>query len=767
MGLEDLLDQSIKKLDSRGDPAHQFARELAKMTALDDSEDPSDTHTDLVDILWGMDTKSWTASNRGNLFIDFQSAPHTHVDGVPIAMKILTSLSFEEINSRKEAIPEAYANTCSWIFRDSETDENDEQLEWPSFPTWLKQRDQEIYWITGKLGSGKSTLMKYIIENPTLQTHLQDYAGDLPCLQASFFFWNPGSEMATSREGLLRTLLHQCLEERPELIPAVAPRRWALYSLLGGEALPPRWAWKELQESFDILCSLHGQDFRLALFIDGLDEFKESDKSPDLLIRWIHHTATHYGIKICISSRPWNVFADAFGREPSLTMQNLSKRDIGHFVRAEFDKSIAFQELKEVFQDGAASIIKKIIEKAQGVFLWVNLVVHNLLSNLVDNPSLAALELTLAEIPGDMAGLYNAIWRSIPNQRKCRSSKILQICIEPWTPCKAEIMWLATEDNPNQQAITNPGIHNVMRRVLDGHTRGICELVGGHVQFLHRSAADWIKEDPTRAEIWSKTPPDFDPNLDLLEACSQYHVAMKACCQSTPLEQEYIIKVLFIGIAKLYNTASADRIGRLSDRLIQATNNAKGLRNDIARQNGSSRSSAWSENWLVGCAAGAGFVDYVKTRIKANPSLLTPKRGKISILENAIFWQDLDSIPFSTSESPLSKYSYGAGRLEIIRFILETSPHWYKTAHGKTMFEAVAYMSSDKVNPQLSRWDQEVLGLLREFEYESSKYWRRKRNQGMLAGPINKVSQETDRLLRGLKNELGHYFGKSRTDAGG
>ncbi|KAI8674562.1 NACHT domain-containing protein [Fusarium keratoplasticum] len=791
--LKDRLDHITNQLDGRDDNAHQFARELAQITALGNSSDFIPRHTDLVEILWGIDWKSWAAHYEGNLFMDFHSAPHTHAAGLPIPIKILRSLSFRELNSRKEAIPEAYASTCSWIFRDSETDENGEQLEWPSFPTWLEQRDQEIYWITGKPGSGKSTLMKYIIENPELQSHLQEYAEDLPCLKASFFFWNPGSEMETSREGLLRTLLHQCLQGRPDLIPAVAPRRWALYNLLGGETIPPRWTWKELKESFDILCSFHGQEFRLAFFIDGLDEFKECEASPGLLISWIRHTATQYGIKICVSSRPWNVFADAFGREPSLTMQNLSKRDIERFVRTEFDKSIAFQEVKEVFQDDATSIIKEIIEKAQGVFLWVNLVVRNLLLTLIDNPSLADLKRKLAEIPSDIVGLYNAIWLSIPAERHSRSSKILQICGVSLEPCKA-VMWLATEDNPNLQAITNAGIHNVMKRVLDGHTRGICELVQDRVQFLHRSAADWVKDGPTRAEICSKAPPDFEPSLNLLEAHIQYQTVMKARGLTTAFGPLELVRILFECITGLYHAVTADRISQLSVRLIQATDDVNKLGYDIAAQGRSfpewdlaarskdSTPEGWStrhwlaqqtgghsgaENCFVGFTASAGFVDYVKRKIKDEPSLLIPKKGRISILENTIFRHGLGTQPVFPFNPAPSRSSYGTGRLEIIRFILETSPHWYKTAHGKQMLEAVADLESMGNDPEEAKWCQEVLELLEEFEYKSPKFWRRKRDQGILAGPINKASHKTSRLLREFKNELGQYFGKVRREAGG
>ncbi|KAI8682399.1 NACHT domain-containing protein [Fusarium sp. Ph1] len=781
-------DKRHKELKDRLD---RISRELSKMTTPEKADHLSRRHQDLVDILWGMDWKSWGASYGGTLLVASQPAPHARVNS-DILMRILTSLSFREINYRKEAIPDAYASTCSWIFRDSETGENGKQLEWPSFPTWLKQRDEKIYWITGKPGSGKSTLMKYIIENPEMEPHLQEYAGDLPCLQAGFFFWNPGSEMETSREGLLRTLLHQCLKQRPALIPVVTPQRWALYTVLGDETVAPKWTWKELKQSFDVLCSFHGRNFRLALFIDGLDEFKESENSPDLLISWIRHTATQYGIKICVSSRPWNVFADAFGREPSLTMQNLSKRDIEHFVRTEFDKSIAFQEVKEVFQDEATSIIKEIIQKAQGVFLWVNLVVHNLLWILVDNPSLPDLKGKLAEIPSDIVGLYNAIWRSIPAERQCRSSKILQICVNALEPCEAEVMWLATEDNPNPHAITNAGIHNVMKRIVDGHTRGICELVQDRVQFLHRTAADWVKEDSTRAEICSKAPPDFEPNLNLLEAYIQYQTVMKAHSLPTGLGPFDLVRILFECITRLYHAATADRISQLNVRLIQATDDVNKQGYDIhvkvqgfsewesAARSKDSTPEGWStRHWLVqhtdehseaencfaGFAASAGFVDYVKKKLKDDPSLLIPKKGRVSILENAISRQGLGKQHLFTFKFLSSERSYRMGRLEIIRFILETSTHWYKTAHGEPMLEAVADPESMSNEPEAAKWRQEVLELLQEFGYETSKSSRSKRNQGRADDPYKQVSHkkashEKTSLLKRFKNELRDFFGK-------
>ncbi|KPM41893.1 hypothetical protein AK830_g4641 [Neonectria ditissima] len=277
------LDQISEKLDRQDNKGRLFAKELTEMTVVDDSSHLNRKNAELVNILWGIDWKSWLAVQSGGLF-EYPQTDKANGNDLPISLKILNSLSFSEMDARQESIPEAYRSTFKWIFQDEQSDADGQTMEWPSFPKWLHTKDDSVYWITGKPGSGKSTLMKFVFENSQLEENLQEYAGSLPLMLAGFFFWNPGSEMEKSQEGLVRTLLHQCLEKRPDLIPIVAQKRWALLSLLGSDTIPPDWTWGELKESFHTLCSCHGKEFSLVIFIDGLDEFSEAETSSGTLV---------------------------------------------------------------------------------------------------------------------------------------------------------------------------------------------------------------------------------------------------------------------------------------------------------------------------------------------------------------------------------------------------------------------------------------------------------------------------------------------------
>ena len=68
---------------------------------------------------------------------------------------MMDSLRNESAEWRFEGIEEAYKTTFDWIFENPELE----------FRAWL-QKGSGVYWINGKPGSGKSTLMKHVYRHP-------------------------------------------------------------------------------------------------------------------------------------------------------------------------------------------------------------------------------------------------------------------------------------------------------------------------------------------------------------------------------------------------------------------------------------------------------------------------------------------------------------------------------------------------------------------------------------------------------------------------
>jgi hypothetical protein len=136
-----------------------------------------------------------------------------------------------------------------------------------------------------------------------------------------FFFWNSGSPDQSSQLGLLRSLLHNILSHNEKLIPAVFPARYQDFprsSLLANYEFAHvidsekrhRWTIAELRQAFQYL--LKEDVGHMCLFIDGLDEYSGD---PMDTISWFKSTISR-NIKICISSRPWVMFEDAFSYFP-------------------------------------------------------------------------------------------------------------------------------------------------------------------------------------------------------------------------------------------------------------------------------------------------------------------------------------------------------------------------------------------------------------------------------------------------------------------
>lgn len=123
---------------------------------------------------------------------------------------------------------ESLVRTFDWIFRPvEETSQYAEGIRWADFSEWLRS-GKGVYWISGKAGSGKSTLMKYIVTHDTTSRNLKLWAGTTRLCKSGFFFWNSGTQLQCSQVGLFRSLLYDILVQYPELVPATLPAQWAI-----------------------------------------------------------------------------------------------------------------------------------------------------------------------------------------------------------------------------------------------------------------------------------------------------------------------------------------------------------------------------------------------------------------------------------------------------------------------------------------------------------------------------------------------------------
>ncbi|KAJ8132313.1 hypothetical protein O1611_g1316 [Lasiodiplodia mahajangana] len=310
---------------------------------------------------------------------------------------ILQSLYFSQLKDREFAVAEAHKNTLEWIFKQNSS---------THFVEWLYE-ENGVYWIAGKAGSGKSTLMKFLTDHPTTLHHLGEWAGEKSLIIAKHYFWSSGTSIQKSQEGLFRALLLQILSNRPNLIQTVCANRWnAQYT----DSFNP-WSRAELARALENLGAIDDPGCKMCLFIDGLDEY---DGDHAQLVRVIRKIGDSKNIKICASSRPWLSFSDAFENSRwKLYLQDLTYGDIRRFIQDNLQEDERFNRLQQRNRYAADELISEITKRANGVFLWVFLVVRSILRGLGNEDTISDLQRRLQELPSDLQEYFDRMLSSI------------------------------------------------------------------------------------------------------------------------------------------------------------------------------------------------------------------------------------------------------------------------------------------------------------------------------------------------------------------
>lgn len=462
---------------------------------------------------------------------------------------------YDSMFDREAGVADAHPDTLKWIFNDPSGDTH----MWDNIGQWLESDDQ-LYWITGKMGSGKSTLMKYMSERPLATSatgqeprcmpNLLRWAKDQPLFIAKFYFWagsNEETRIQTSVEGLYRTLLTQILEAYPDAAPRVSPRRWENIRLFNRDFNPPGIT--ELKITLAKAIEYVSSQAKVCIFIDGLDEFEGEDDDLKGLITWVKILVKTLPVKLCVSSRPWRVFEDALQDRPQLRMEDFNFRDIQQYVWRTFHDDPNFRDRKKMEAAFCNQLLDDIVTKAEGVFLWVHLVSMRLLQAMSRGDLGCDLSRILNELPVKMEKVYAHILENL--DLKDHAAKYF-LLMQAFLGQPGALTFSFADDigqdsefsfkmskGPLTQAESEYRVTE-MRKRLNSRCRGLLcvstesltfcgHFDKGLVHYCHRSAKDYLTMDSVQAKLIDMLDVSFDPHLRLCSA----HLAQWKCCASS------------------------------------------------------------------------------------------------------------------------------------------------------------------------------------------------------------------------------------------
>ncbi|KAK3687825.1 hypothetical protein B0T22DRAFT_489643 [Podospora appendiculata] len=518
--------------------------------------------------------------------------------------ELLKALHFKDIKTRHRRMADAHGETFRWVFEQPTSEAQAESSsvvhtseDQASAPTeeeaflhsrqtllkWLQARTDSlpgIFWVQGKAGSGKSTLMKFLSGCPDTMASLRQWAGSATLMMASFYFWSPGTRLQKSQEGLLRSILFQILCDRPDLIRVLSHDFQRKYDYYGEEED------EDGVRSFDTLLAMyrrimsHDTDTRFCFFIDGLDECEEETRSHADLIRLLQDLACSRNVKVCVSSRPWTEFADEFGKNPDwlLKLEDQTRNDMYIYVSEQFQGNHQYQKLSQEGV-GYVELIEEVVDRSQGVFLWVVLVVRELLKGITYRDNLNTLRAELERIPKDLYLFFKNMLRSVRGADRRQSMQMFEIATSAPGPMLLMFYSFLQEANESQTFPLDkpPGVpldgdmeiiraQERMYRQLDKLTKGLLEPLpepGGKssffnikVDFLHRTVREFLQslgsqaiwflfegeqENNTVAEKTSNTP-SHEEDINSLPELKHPHVlacrALLAQMKHAPFEDD-------------------------------------------------------------------------------------------------------------------------------------------------------------------------------------------------------------------------------------
>ncbi|KAF8849045.1 hypothetical protein BDZ45DRAFT_708985 [Acephala macrosclerotiorum] len=253
--------------------------------------------------------------------------------------------------------------------------------------------------------------MRYLAEHQTTKLSLTAWAAPHHLSIASHFFWSAGNSIQKSQQGLLQTLLYQALGQFPVLVTKVCPNRWTAE----GHKISQPWSLDELVNAFGLLAEQTLGSAKLCFFIDGLDEYEGNLSDLILLVR---NLAPSPAIKLCVSSRPWNPFIRAFDNKENNRFRELQAAD-----------------------PQCVEIVADLVQRAQGVFLWVYLVVDSLLRDLDEGDDSRDLRARLESLPTDLEPYFRHMLNTIDPNYRGQTYTIFQSMVRTTHPLPILAFW--------------------------------------------------------------------------------------------------------------------------------------------------------------------------------------------------------------------------------------------------------------------------------------------------------------------------------------
>lgn len=325
------------------------------------------------------------------------------------SVECVRSLEFLGIFSRRDQITHAEDGTNEWIWLH------------PEYRAWEKE-ESSILWIQGKPGSGKSVLAKSIQErlsSPSQRDHSAArnmlYTRCRSSSVTSWFYHGRGGAVGISHRSMLQSILYQLLGQDRSLFQYYKDTYRKLRRAGTGHC---EWSTEQLEAVLSRMAAAGDEAPEILCVVDGMDESEDvlgNYRSRQQILSLFSSLVNESRIKMIVLSRPARAIEREFRHCHHIILEAVNQTDIKRVVDAglrsllmsmqSFDSSDEeappitrrtnrkrievhsprkpikpriFNKVKNSEQAELDFIRDYLLEHAQGVILWVTLMMSEL-----------------------------------------------------------------------------------------------------------------------------------------------------------------------------------------------------------------------------------------------------------------------------------------------------------------------------------------------------------------------------------------------------
>lgn len=290
-------------------------------------------------------------------------------------------------------------------------------------------------------------------------------------------------------------------------------------------------------------------------------------------------------------------------------------------------------------------LVKDIVERAAGVFLWVFLVVRELLDGLTEGDDIALLRKRLDALPEDLEDYFDHILSRVHKVYREESGKLFQMATHATVPLSIFTLDDIARERDNtdyalEAAIAPIKAVNMHEKRLNARCRGLLELRIDtsaracsrkfSIEFLHRTARDFIQTSRVQETIQRWTPSNFDARISLCrtilsqiksQPIHNYNDFTRLHGELLGMIDEFMFYARQVEMYKKYTPTDLIQDLDSSAARIYAVCNTDGHWTN-------SRTVVNDHSTFLAFAIQSGLVLYVSQYLQQNPDAVKRKRGR-------------------------------------------------------------------------------------------------------------------------------------------